>query len=177
MLREPHIALEVDAQGRPNWVLENKAAQAPAESAPTPNEPGGLPELRFGEVELVDGKVSYFDARSGVSHEVNHVNVEVQAPDLAQPAVIKGKLVFRDRPVTIDSRIDQPRALIETGASKLTAAVTGDLVSVRFDGALQNGQADPMREARSTSTLRICAVWRLGRPARILARCRFRTLP
>ena len=116
VLREPHIALEVDAQGRPNWVLENKAAQAPAESAPTPAEPGGLPELRFGEVELVDGKVSYFDARSGVSHEVNHVNVEVQAPDLAQPAVIKGKLVFRDRHVTIDSRIDQPRDLIETGA-------------------------------------------------------------
>ena len=77
------------------WKMQ--AAQAPAESAPTPSRPGGLPELRFGEVELVDGKVSYFDARSGVSHEVNHVNVEVQA-DLAQPAVIKGKLVFRDRP-------------------------------------------------------------------------------
>ena len=58
-------------------------------------EPGGLPELRFGEVELVDGKISYFGARSGVSYEVNRVNVEVQAPDLARPAVIKGKLVFR----------------------------------------------------------------------------------
>src|SRR4051812_29196517 len=84
VLREPRIALEVDAQGRPNWVLENKAAQAPAEPSPTPAEPGGLPELRFGEVELVDGKVSYFDVRSGVSYEVSRANVEVQAPDLAR---------------------------------------------------------------------------------------------
>jgi AsmA protein len=166
VLREPHIALEVDAQGRPNWVLENKAAQAPAEPSPAPAEPGGLPELRFGEVELVDGKVSYFDARSGVSYEVSRVNLEVQAPDLAQPAVIKGKLVFRDRPVTIDSRIDQPRGLIETGASKLTAAVTGDLVSVRFDGALQNGQSGP--DARGTldlnaPDLRSLATWATGK--------------
>ncbi len=146
VLREPHIALEVDAQGRPNWVLENQAAQAPAQPEPTPapaepagQQGGGLPELRFGEVELVDGKVSYFDARSGASYEVDRVNVEVQAPDLSQPAVIKGNLVFRDRPVTIDSRIEQPRGLIETGASKLTAAIAGDLVSVRFDGALRNG--------------------------------------
>ena len=152
VLREPHIALEVDAQGRPNWVLENQTAQAPAEPAPAPSEPsdqsgdrqaGSLPELSFGEVELVDGKVSYFDARSGAAYEADRVNVEVLAPDLERPAEIKGKLVFRDRPVTIDSRIDNPRGLVETGASKLAAAVAGDLISVRFDGELANGQGGP----------------------------------
>ncbi|MGF7206766.1 AsmA protein [Skermanella aerolata] len=152
VLREPHIALEVDAQGRPNWVLENQTAQAPAEPAPAPSEPSGqsgdrqagsLPELSFGEVELVDGKVSYFDARSGAAYEADRVNVEVLAPDLERPAEIKGKLVFRDRPVTIDSRIDNPRGLVETGASKLAAAVAGDLISVRFDGELANGQGGP----------------------------------
>jgi AsmA protein len=170
VLREPHIALEVDAQGRPNWVLENQAAQAPAQPAPAPAEPAGqqgagLPELRFGEVELVEGKVSYFDARSGVSHEVNRVNVELLATDLSQPAVIKGNLVFRDRPVTIDSRVDEPRGLIETGASKLTAAIAGDLVSIRFDGALQNGQGGPGARGAldlNAPDLRNLAAWATG---------------
>ena len=166
VLREPRIALEVDSQGRPNWVLENQAAQAPAPAEPTGQQGGGLPELHFGEVELVDGKVSYFDARSGVSYEVNRVNVEVQAPDLNQPALIKGKLVFRDRPVTIDSRIDQPRGLIETGASKLAAAVTGDLISVRFDGDLQNGQGGPAARGAldlNAPALRDLATWATGK--------------
>ncbi|HYI72504.1 MAG TPA: AsmA family protein, partial [Skermanella sp.] len=166
VLREPHIALEVDAQGRPNWVLENQAAQAPAEPAPAPAEPaGGLPELRFGEVELVEGKVSYFDARSGASYEVDRVNVEVLAPDLDQPANIKGKLVFRDRPITIDSRIDHPRGLIETGASKLVAAVAGDLISVKFDGELANGQGGPGARGAldvSAPALRDLAAWATG---------------
>jgi len=166
VLREPRIALEVDAQGRPNWVLENQAAQAPSPAEPAGQQGGGLPELRFGEVELVDGKVSYFDARSGVSYEVNRVNVEVQAPDLNQPALIKGKLVFRDRPVTIDSRVDQPRGLIETGASKLAAAVTGDLISVRFDGDLQNGQGGPGALGAldlNAPALRDLATWATGK--------------
>src|SRR3954454_6366786 len=157
VLREPHIALEVDAQGRPNWVMDHKTGQAPAQQQPAPAEPAsGLPELRFGEVELVDGRISYFDARTGATYEVNKVNVEVHAPNLDQPAEIKGKLFFRDRPVTIDSRIDQPRGLIESGASKLAATVTGDLVSARFDGALQDGQGGP--DARGAFDLRASAV-------------------
>jgi AsmA protein len=167
VLREPHIALEVDPQGRPNWVLDHKTGQAPAQQQPAPAEPAsGLPELRFGEVELVDGRISYFDARTGATYEVNKVNVEVHAPNLDQPAEIKGKLFFRDRPVTIDSRIDQPRGLIETGASKLAATVTGDLVSARFDGALQDGQGGP--DARGAfnlraSALRDLATWATGK--------------
>lgn len=166
VLREPHIALEVDAQGRPNWVLENQTAPAPAQPASAPDEPaGGLPELRFGEVELVNGKVSYFDARSGASYEVDRVDVEVQAPNLDQPAEIKGKLVFRDRPVTIDSRIDHPRGLIETGASKLVAAVTGDLISIKFDGELANGQGGPGARGAldlGAPALRDLATWATG---------------
>src|SRR3954453_22984091 len=60
VLREPHIALEVDAQGRPNWVLENQTAPSPAPAEPSGQQGGGLPELPFGDVELMDGKVSYF---------------------------------------------------------------------------------------------------------------------
>lgn len=171
VLREPRIALEVDAQGRPNWVLEQPRAADRPESAPAgPGEgreqAAGLPDLRFGEVELVDGHVSYFDARTQALHEVTDVDATLVAPDLAQPADLKGRLVFRDRPVTIDTRIEQPRALIETGASRLTAAVNGDLLSVRFDGALERGAAGPGANGTldlRAPELRQLAVWATGR--------------
>ncbi|UEM22636.1 AsmA family protein [Skermanella mucosa] len=146
VLREPRIALEVDAQGRPNWVLD----QSPAADQPAPAGPGdgqeqtaGVPDIRLGEVELVDGRVSYFDARTQALHEVTDVDVTLMAPDLARPADLKGRLVYRERPVTVETRIEQPRALIETGASGLTAAVNGDLLSIRFDGALERAAAGP----------------------------------
>ena len=47
----------------------------------------------FGEVELVDGQVSYFDARTQALHEVADVDATLVAPDLSQPADLKGRLV------------------------------------------------------------------------------------
>ncbi|WP_192499336.1 AsmA family protein [Skermanella pratensis] len=171
VLREPRIALEVDAQGRPNWVLDQPPAADQPE--PAPEGPGdgqeqaaGLPDLRFGEVELVDGQVSYFDARTQALHEVTDVDATLVAPDLAQPADLKGRLVFRDRPVTVETRIDQPRVLIETGASRLAAAVNGGLLSIRFDGALERAAAGP--GATGTLDLRVpelrqLAIWATGK--------------
>jgi AsmA protein len=174
VLRDPRIALEVDAQGRPNWALNQPApANAPAETppnaAPAPDgqqaSGGGLPDLRFGEVQLINGQVSYFDARTQALQEVKNVDVTLRAPDLDQPADIKGRLVYRDRPVTVDTRVDQPRGLIETGASKLVATITGDLLTVKFDGALENGQAGPAARGALDLTapaLRDLATWATG---------------
>lgn len=170
VLREPRIALEVDAQGRPNWVLDQPRATDQPEPAPAgpgdgQEQAAGLPDLRFGEVELVDGQVSYFDARTQALHEVTDVDVTLMAPDLSQPADLKGRLVFRDRPVTIDARVDQPRALVETGASRLTAAVAGDLLAIRFDGALERAAAGPGATGRldlRAPELRQLVTWATG---------------
>src|SRR5258708_2723851 len=79
VVSDPVLALEVDAQGRPNWQFGTATpATAPPAQAGTapgarpqaaPAQPGGtvLSDLRLGDIRLVGGRISYSDKRSGQS--------------------------------------------------------------------------------------------------------------
>src|SRR5205809_138011 len=76
VLEEPVIVLEIDKQGRGNWVFDAKGA-APAGSPPaaggssSASAPG---DIRLGEVKLKDGRITFIDARTGEKQEVTAIN-------------------------------------------------------------------------------------------------------
>jgi len=67
VLQQPRIALEVDAQGRPNWVLAPVRRPGPPPPPPTTSrEPGlDMAHTTLREVSISNGEVSFFDARRG----------------------------------------------------------------------------------------------------------------
>ena len=108
VLDKPVINLEIDKSGRPNWQF--KVAAAPAKAVPpkatVPKEAAspkadrsrdkdgvselGLAGLRLGDVRLVDGQISYTDARTGTSQQIGNINLTISLPSLDSPMKADG---------------------------------------------------------------------------------------
>lgn len=142
VLTAPVVALEVDRQGRPNWTF---AAERPAEAkAPQPSgEPtaggGGLSDIRLGDVRIVDGTVSYADARSGTREEISNLDLKVALKNLDQPLSADGNLDWRGKTVKLAVAVAAPRKIMEGGASPLEALVAADTVKLSFKGEAGGG--------------------------------------
>ena len=63
ILEEPVIVLEIDKQGRANWVFETRPATPGAAPQATGSSAAG--DIRLGDVTLKDGRLTYIDARTG----------------------------------------------------------------------------------------------------------------
>ena len=66
VLQRPQIALEVDSEGKPNWMLTPRArrpARRRRRGQPIPASISPARNLR--EVRVIDGEVSFYDARRG----------------------------------------------------------------------------------------------------------------
>ncbi|NQV20357.1 MAG: AsmA family protein, partial [Rhodospirillales bacterium] len=137
VLVDPVIALEIDHKGRANWEFEGAApAEEPAadngesEAAETPE----LAEISLGDVRLVNGKVSYRDARSGEVIELSNINMTIALPSLDAPAEADGSVVWNGKKVSLALGAENPRALMEGASSALDLTLESEPVSVDFQG-------------------------------------------
>ncbi len=89
VLDEPQISLEVDKNGRGNWVFAGPtAARSPPPAAPaappaSAGASGGanaLAELRLDDLRLDNGKVSYRDDRTGKTEEISAIDMKSRCP-------------------------------------------------------------------------------------------------
>lgn len=169
-LVEPVIALELDAQGRPNWNLGR-----PAEGAAQPQEPvsggepgrgGGLPAVGLESVDIVDGTVSFHDARSGSTKEISDLDAHLSMPSFDEPAALTATFAHAGRPVEAKLGASSVRPLIEGGETTVKLDLKAEPLAVVFDGTLSAGTAPAARGALSVSTpdAAMAAGW-LGAPA------------
>ena len=142
VLVRPNILLEVDAQGRPNWVFETATADTEAKaSEPTTAEPsqpaadgGGtsVANVALGEVRLEGGRLAYRDARSGAAYEVEDVNMDVSLASLDSPLAAEGGLVWNGKTVSLELAADRPRALLEGGTTSLGLKIESEPVRAQL---------------------------------------------
>lgn len=129
---KPVIHLEVDAQGRGNWLFEGAGSGAPAA---TPGAaPGG--DVSFADARIVDGVLTYRDARSGTAQRIEGIDATVRMPGLDQPMTIDGGLTWNKEAIDIVAEIADPRALSTGAKSKIKFKVGGEVVDASFDGEL-----------------------------------------
>lgn len=177
VLVEPEIALEVDAEGRANWQFD---PAAPAGGPQAGNGAGdgsgngdsggsagsGLPELRFDAVEIVDGRLSWTDARSAAGYAVDDLDAVIALPSLDAPATLDADFRFAGRPVELTGRASAVRPLIEGGATEVAVALDAEPLTLSFEGRVDAAGSPAARGALSVAAPSAgdAAQW-LGGPA------------
>lgn len=153
VLDKPVINLEVDAKGRPNWefkpatstgMADGKSAATPAAGAAEPVDDGdggiGLSGLQLGDVRLVDGRVSYNDAKTGARETVDNINMSVSLPSLTSPMAAKGSLVWNAEKIDLALGVGNPDAFLKGTASDLSANISAAPVKLDFKGKASGGK-------------------------------------
>ncbi len=129
---KPVIHLEIDAQGRGNWVFEGAGTAA----QPSTTTKGSGSDISFADARIVDGVLTYRDARTGTNQRIDGIDVALQLPGLDQPMTIDGALTWNKETIDVDAEIADPRALSTGGKSNIKLKAGGDVLDASFDGQL-----------------------------------------
>lgn len=142
VLEEPVIVLEIDKQGRANWVFDTRPATPGAAPQATGSSAAGAPgDIRLGEVKLKDGRLTYIDARTGAKEELTAINATVELPDLDRPMKFDGAATWHGKPLTVKLDVDKPRALMAGQPAGISLLLGGDPVKIGFKGQVTTAGA------------------------------------
>jgi AsmA protein len=133
VLQRPSIALEVDAQGRPNWLL-TPVRTSPAPT-PDPNAPPARPTVfSLKEVRIAGGEVSFFDARRGAGWVVGDANLTTALSSTREPMRMVGDVRYADQVVKLEIEVAEPGAAISGRNSAIEIEIESELLNASFDG-------------------------------------------
>ncbi|MEZ6023614.1 MAG: AsmA family protein [Hyphomonadaceae bacterium] len=167
VLQRPQIALEVDDEGNPNWILTPRPPEgAPSTPPPGTEVPSGsastMPSLR--SIRINDGEISFFDARQGGGWVIGEADISTAITNLESPMQVEGSFRYNDQPVEIDARLMRPGAIARGEPSPLTLDLRSELLTASFDGQSVAVSGEIAGAVRATGpSLRQLAGW-VGSP-------------
>ncbi|MGE5477303.1 MAG: AsmA family protein [Bacteroidales bacterium] len=172
VLIDPVISLEVDRQGRANWVFDtpkqpaaDKNAAKPAETADSKGGKGSaaLSDLSLGQVRIDNGKLTYVDAKAGTREEIDGINLSLELKSLDDPLKAKGALRYHGKVIDLAADVAKPRALLDNGATPAALSIATEAVKLGFKGeaaaASVKGDLD-----LSVPSIRGLVLWATGKP-------------
>jgi AsmA protein len=136
VLQRPRIALEVDAEGRPNWIMRPRAAPTtPQQPAPDPNTPPARQrEVSLREIRIADGEVSFFDARRGAGWVVGDADLTTAVTSMSAPVRLAGSVRYNDQAVQLEVDLKDPSAVAAGRNSEIQVEIESELLNASFDG-------------------------------------------
>jgi AsmA protein len=158
VLARPQIALEVNSEGEPNWIL----APRPVEGPPRPpSEPAvDLARTSLREVRINDGEISFYDARQGSGWVIGDADLSTALTRLDRPMQIDGSIRYKDRPVEIDAEIARPDAALRGETTALKLDLESELLNAAFDGQTLATSGELAGTVRASGpSLRELAAW------------------
>ncbi len=164
VLQRPQIALEVDAEGKTNWALTPERVEGPA--PPPSTEPPQASRTTLREVRIMDGEVSYFDARNGSGWLVGDVDLNTAFEGLNEPMRLSGSVLYADQRVVLDVEVARPGAAMRGELTPVTLEVESELLTAEFQGQTISGSGEIAGAVRANGpSLRRLAAW-MGTPIR-----------
>lgn len=159
VLQKPRIALEVDAQGRPNWILRPVVTTPPSPTQ-APNPSARARQFSLREVTITNGEVSFYDARRQTGWAVGEVNLKSALTSLNDPVRIEGDVKYNDHKLDLRVEVARPGAVFAGQPVGITAEISSDLMIANFNGrtTAASGEVDGNIQASGPS-LRQLAAW------------------
>lgn len=133
ILVEPVVSLEVDAQGRPNWILKPVAPSRPQQ----PARPGArATTFSLHGMRVIDGRFSYANFKTKSAYGLDDVDAKVDLDGMDAPLTLSGEATFRGERATVDLTVGVFRALTTGQATPLKVSITATPFTAALDGAL-----------------------------------------
>lgn len=174
VVTDPVFDLRIDKSGKKNWDLAEAAPSpryaqaggataidAPASGRALPDRLAKIKSLELDDVRIENGVLRFTDERSGVSQQVDGVNVKLAAPSLDSPVTANGDFSWRGEKTSFQGELADARSVIaekparlkfQASNAQVTADYTGD-VTVK-DGADFNGAI-----SANSASARALAAW------------------
>src|SRR5271169_121971 len=166
VLVRPVIALEVDKAGHPNWVFGPMAAPSSTSAGSTaePTTAGGwfgISGLALRKVQFSDGKITYFDQRTGKAERLNGINMTLSLRSLGSALISDGSAVWNGETVTFAVSVDKPHALLYGAESQVGIKLAAAPLTLNFAGRVMGSPSLKLDGAidLETTSLRRLAQW------------------
>jgi AsmA protein len=164
-LVDPVVALEIDGDGRANWVFDDgSVAQSDTSSS---GSTGELPKISLPEAVISNGRISFSDVRSGRRIELAALDLTAALEGLDKPLSLDGSGLWNGERATVKAYIDTPAAAMKGGKTSVQVSLASDPANVSFDGDLQlaEGAAVPLVDGEFSANLpnpSAAAAWATG---------------
>jgi AsmA protein len=168
VLNRPVINLEVDKSGKPNWQFGAAAGKSqPGTSAESKSSSGSgsgdisLGGVKLGDVRLVDGLVSYHDARTGDAQQISGINLTLSLPSLDSPMKADGSLIWNKEKIALVLGLSNPNAFLAGQKTDIETRIEAAPVKFTFKGsAAQTGKIKAGGDLDlDVSSIRKLAAW------------------
>ncbi len=167
VLIRPVIHLEVSPDGRPNWEFGVPPPEdaAGVEEGTQPADGAGpmipLSDVRLGDIRIEGGTLTFEDATNGASERLEALDMRLELEDMRSPFAATGSFRYKGEPVAVQLRLETPLALVQQGASRLSAGVNGPQVELAFDGEVTGAAGGSLDGAveLAVGSIRDLAAW------------------
>lgn len=131
VLEDAVIHFETDANGKPNWKFDTAKAETADSGAKGAQQ---VKEVSLGDVRVVNGLVTYDNAKTGARYELSRITASLGLPNLDSPFKLSGKATYKEQELNLTATAAKARALIEGGTTELSADVKSALLNAAFNG-------------------------------------------
>jgi AsmA protein len=136
VLVEPNIALIQLEDGRNNWTFDVPEAE------PSPPGQQQAPiSASLGDVRIEKGQVSYDDRKTKTLHTLAKLNLKADMRAIDKPFSIQADGLADEVPFRINTRIENPKSMMDGLASPVTIKLDTDLIKTNLEGTLALGEA------------------------------------
>jgi len=91
--------------------------------------------LKLGDVRLVGGQVSYADAKAGVVHKLNDINLKISLPSLDDPMKAEGAVTWNKEKIELLLGLSNPNGFLNGKKTNIETNISSAPIKFSFKGS------------------------------------------